>query len=159
VGYLDAVKRQFEASSPNREPLKPCTEDEVRALERELGFPLPIAYHEFLLWMGNGAGRFLRGSDVFYADLDGMREAAIELLRENGVDAELPDDAFVFFMHQGYQFDFLCASEGPDPSVYWFCEGMKRTATEQLYRGFSDFLAAEISGHDRIWRDIAREDR
>ena len=29
-----------------------------------------------------------------------------------------PDDALVFWMHQGYQFMFLRAAEGDDPPVY-----------------------------------------
>ncbi len=159
MGYLDAVQQQFEASILNREPLEPCTEDEVHALEQELGFPLPAAYREFLLWMGHGAGRFLRGSDVFYAELEGLRESAIDLLRENDIDINLPNDAFVFFMHQGYMFYFVRMSEDSDPPVYGFCEGQSRTFPDRLYSQFSEFLAAMISDHDRIWRSLAHEDR
>lgn len=35
----------------------------------------------------------------------------------------LPADAFVFSMHQGYEFNFFVICEGNDPPVYKYVEG------------------------------------
>ncbi|MEM1544609.1 MAG: SMI1/KNR4 family protein [Candidatus Bathyarchaeia archaeon] len=47
--------------------LKPCTEEEMKALEEKLGRSLPAAYREFLLWTGKrvGRGTFMRNEDFF----------------------------------------------------------------------------------------------
>jgi hypothetical protein len=78
---------------------------------------LPATYVTFMEIAGNGVDDFLRGSDFTVEDLDGAREAADELLVEAGLDP-LPSSAFVFVMHQGYQFYYF-----QDGAVYDFKEG------------------------------------
>jgi len=153
--YLDQVKTQLaEAGFVPPSAIRPCTWDEILALEQRLNLQLPAAYKEFLLWMGHGAGSLFRGSDVFYDDLDGLKEAAIELLRENGLTGYLPEDAFVFYMHQGYQFDFLRTSEGDDPPLYHFGEGEGLTSWLQTYNHFSSFVVAAIAAHRGLRRHL-----
>src|SRR6266481_1526061 len=78
--YLDGVKARFEELHlVRREKIIPCTEREIQLLEQQLGLPLPGAYQEFLLWMGHGAGGFLRGSDCFYDRLPPLRAWAAAL--------------------------------------------------------------------------------
>ena len=60
---------------------------------------MPAAYQEFLLWMGHGAGKFLRGSDCFFQHLPYLQEWALELLQENNFPENLPEDTFIFLMH------------------------------------------------------------
>src|SRR6266851_6487960 len=125
--YLDQVKARLEdLHIVSTDEIVPCTEDEVHTLERQLGFSLPGAYKEFLLWMGHGAGILLRGSDCFYQHLPPLRTWAEELLEENNFPEPLPEDAFVFFMHQGYQFNFFRISEGDDPPVHFYGEWTKQ---------------------------------
>lgn len=146
--YLDKVKTHFkQLDLVSSGELIPCSPEEIRALEEQLGLSLPGAYKEFLLWMGHNAGSFLRGSDCFYQDLRHLREWAIELLEENDFSETLPNDAFVFFMHQGYQFAFLRTCEGDDPPVYYYHEGMDQTSFIRAYRSFSEFLSNEIDAH------------
>ncbi|MGZ3581989.1 MAG: SMI1/KNR4 family protein [Ktedonobacterales bacterium] len=149
--YLDHAKVLFaEAHFAQSSDGRPCTLEEVRSLEDLLGHRLPIAYKEFLLWMGHGAGPFLRGTDVFFQDLPGMLEAAKDLLNENGIEDPLPDDAFIFYMHQGYQFMFFRLSDGDDPPVYFYGEGQGLHTFVLLYERFSDFIVREIQGHEAL---------
>src|SRR5207248_219520 len=115
--YLDAVKTRLEKLQQrfpfvDPEKIVPCTEEEVRKLEQQVGLKLPQAYREFLLWMGHNGGGLLQGSDCFYQHLPRIQKGAVELLEEDGFPDPLPADAFVFLMHQGYQFDFFRVSEG-----------------------------------------------
>jgi hypothetical protein len=114
--YLDKAKKKEEAlHQVGFEDLVPCTEDEIAFLERWLKRPCPQAYREFLHWMGYWGGGLFVGSDFFYERLMNMQEWARALLEEDHYPGELPEDAFVFFMHQGYRFYFFRFSEGADP--------------------------------------------
>ena len=64
----------------------------------------------------------------------GIKEGAEELLEDDdtwlieergaeGNPFELPDDAFIFLMHQGYQFMYFhTADRNEDPPVYYYLE-------------------------------------
>jgi hypothetical protein len=93
--YLDQAKTPFATLHIAAHEISQCTETEVAQLEQQLGHAIPAAYCEFLLWMGHGAGNFLRGSDVFYEHLRSNVSAARELLRENNISLDLPVDALV----------------------------------------------------------------
>jgi hypothetical protein len=108
-------------------------------------------YRAFLLTMGRGAGDFLRGSEIYYPLMLGMNEDAQDLLDESSPPLRLPDDAFVFFFHQGYQFGFFQASSGiDDPEVYRFLEG--ETAFQPLGHTFSAWLREAIEDEAKIHR-------
>lgn len=131
------------------EEVKPCSEDEVRALEVSLGIELPNSYRNFLLAMGRSAGSLFIGSSAFYESLFELREWAQELLEENEVRDPLPPDAFVFLMHQGYQFMFLRNSEGEDPPVRSYNEADPGQTFQVIAPSFTQFLADAIEGHAR----------
>lgn len=163
--YLDDLKRQFiemNARTHVADRVIPCTEQEIAQLERQYQLTLPAAYREFLLWMGKGAGNFLAGDACYYDALSQLHEDALELLAENGVTQRLPDDAFVFSMHDGYQFLFFRASEGENPPAYWYGEGEPiapdgATATPfpKRFDHYSDFLVSEIVGYEQAYNQIA----
>lgn len=119
-----------------------CTEEEIQNVIACQGVPLPPAYRLFLHRMGRGAGALMGGSDVFYSWPLGMREGALELLAEYGHPFSLPDDALVFWMHQGYQFMFMRASEGDNPPVYYYMEGSEGAVRKHEH--FTEFLSSEI---------------
>lgn len=154
--YLDKVKNQLiELKLVKQDELVGCTRDEVSAIEQQLGISLPRAYQEFLLSMGHSAGQFLRGSDCFFKHLPQLQEWAIELLQENNFVESLPEDAFIFFMHQGYQFSFFRVSEGADPPIYSYCEGTEETSFIQSHESFSEFLATEVEIHAKYLMALA----
>lgn len=100
-----------------------CSNREIESLEKLYGFTLPGTYKQFLREMGHDAGEFMRGSTFDYGDLNDINEAAHELVKENNF-LPLPSNAFVFWMHQGYQFVFFKIGEGDDPPVYYYNENM-----------------------------------
>jgi len=108
-----------------------CDSSEVAKLEKKYAVRLPPDYREFLLRCGNGVDNLWRGSDYRIDMLSDIQEAAEELLSE--ANLSLPDGAFVFFMHQGYQFFFLT-----DDGVYFFVEG--NAAIEKRYGSFTEFF-------------------
>ncbi len=148
--YLDKVKsRTLELGRVARGGFVPCTENEIESLEKKLGYSLPLAYKEFLLWGGKKAGRIFFGQNYSFRDILDNQECAIEQLEtfHFTVTEVLPEDSFVFLVHQGYIFLFFRISEGDDPPVYEFkINGDKlRDGDEALYfytcnESFSEFL-------------------
>jgi len=164
IMYLDDVKRLFaevNARTHIADAVHPCTEQEIAQLERQYHLTLPPAYQEFLRWMGHGAGRFLAGDGCFYDALPQLRAYALELLEENHVTYRLPDDAFVFSMHDGYQFLFFRVSEGENPPVYWYGEGEPVEGSDaanpfsRRFERYSDFLVAAITEEEQVYDQIA----
>lgn len=154
--YLDRVKKQLiELQLVKPDELAGCTCDEVIAIEQQLGISLPRCYQEFLLSMGHSAGQFLRGSDCFFNNLPQLQEWAVELLQENNFAESLPEDAFIFLMHQGYQFSFFRVSEGADPPTYSYCEGTNQTSFIKSHESFSEFLATEVEIHAKYLMALA----
>lgn len=154
--YLDKVKERLkELKLVSPDELVGCTYHEINELEKKLGFSLPEAYKEFLLWMGKSADRVLQGSDCFFKHLPYLQDWAVELLEDNHVPDTLPEDAFVFFMHQGYQFSFFRLSEGDDPPTYSYCEGTNQTSFTRTHNRFSEFIATEIELHAKYLTTFA----
>jgi hypothetical protein len=135
----------------------PCAIEEVEELECWSGHRLPEAYREFLLWMGKGGGGFLQGSDCFYRDLKDLPSAVLELLEEDQFVGKLPENVFVFFLHQGYQFNFFYFDDGDDPPIYWYLEEIPaRASFVQLYSCFSEFILAELETHIQLPASVPR---
>ncbi len=149
--YLSQAKTRLEElQTIHPENAMPCSEDEVLALERRIGRALPGAYKEFLLWMGHGSTGVFRGTDCFYYDLPVIRTGASELLQEDGFPEPLPADAFVFLMHQGYQFAFFRLSEGEDPPVSYYYEGAKGGWLFPVAAHFSEYVLMEIETYAKL---------
>jgi hypothetical protein len=118
---------------------------EVAALEQRLGCQLPLAYREFLLWMGADRDGLLRGTECFIDSVEQNQQSLVELLEENGQPA-LGYKPVVFFMHQGYiACWFPMGGRDDDPLVYSFNEGDSHRGIKELGR-FSDWLLTELVG-------------
>lgn len=127
-----------------------CTIPEIVDLEKELDIFLPEAYREFLLWMGKDTGKFLTGSEVEYRDLVQIQSGTNELLKDRGYPL-LPNNAFVFYIRQGYQFSYFLLDGNDDPEVYFFDEVVTR-GVESLEKPYSSWLATEAEIHCMFWR-------
>ena len=121
----------------------------IQEVEDDQPARLARAYRCFLASAGNGAGRFLQGSDVFHPQVIGLRKAAQELLDEHGLALEETDR--VILMHQGCQFDFL-RGEGADPEVWSYSEG---EVPERRYARFTDWLRAHAEEQTNAWARLA----
>ena len=160
MGYLDTVKERCDTLHFIRaEHLVPCTEEEIVQLEQRMHVSFPQAYKEFLLWMGHKGGALFIGSACFFADLPSLRQAAENLLQEDQAPLSLPQDALVFFMHQGYSFDFLRTSEGEDPPVYFYLEDNGQTTFVQVFAHYSEALLAWIENDANITASLAQQQR
>src|SRR5688572_28717618 len=88
-----------------------CSDEEIAAIEKQFDIRFPAMYRRFLAQMGKFIRDFLVGTDWTYAHVrnPSLRKHAESLIAEADTSYELPKDAFVFCMHQGYSFLFFHA--------------------------------------------------
>lgn len=125
------------------EEIQGCNENEIKELEKEIGHSFPTMYRTLLLEVGHCAGLLFQGTDIFFGSLKRLTEEANELLEENQESFKLPEDAFVFSMHQGYEFNYFRFSEGENPPVYQYIEG--EGDPKIAWDSFSRFLSDGIN--------------
>jgi hypothetical protein len=123
--------------------LIPCTKSDVLLIEEYYQVKLPTVYKEFLLSMGKGAGAFMRGSSVFFDEIFDLKDGAEELIRDNDL-GPMPGDAFVFWMHQGYQIAFFRLSEDEELPIYYFSEGTEINKFVLKTKNFVAFLEIQL---------------
>jgi len=126
-----------------------CTEAEINGLKRQQQVDyLPAIYEEYLAVLGKKAGNLHIGSEAFYPAVRELKTAAERLLESVDYPFLLPDDAFVFYMHQCYQFMFFCTgSRDVNPHVYYFTiDADLRDQMPMLkYNHLSEFLSTFIA--------------
>lgn len=141
----EIVRLLTENKIANANEIRGFTATEVEKCEQALGSRLPNEYREFLLAIGHDAGLLFQGTDILFRNVDHLLELkkeAEDLLAENEETFVLPKDAFVFSMHQGYEFNFLILSEGNAPPVYQYVEGEGPPVL--VWDSFSTFLRKSI---------------
>jgi len=121
-----------------------CSEGEIQALEKQYDIRFPAIYRTFLARMGHGAGDFYVGTNWTYPDLSDLRRAGESLIGEARVSYRLPNDVFVFAMHQGYSFPFF-HSVNDDPSVWLYEEWMEKP--KEVAASFSCWLRDTVAEH------------
>ena len=117
----DIIEERLQKLKANWKGAAGCNEEEVLKLEDHYKVTLPHAYKTFLMLMGWDGGHYQIGSDFTYKWLFTMKGYANDMLNKCGYPS-LPLDAFVFHMHQGYQFSFFYINGEDDPAVYYFNE-------------------------------------
>ncbi|PWI12760.1 hypothetical protein DI272_00230 [Streptomyces sp. Act143] len=123
----------------------------ILVVERDQQAPMTDAYREFLSLIGGGAGRFMQGEDVYHPRVLGLGTAARELLEENESPFHFEPTDRVFFMHQGYQFEFMRGT-GPDPEVWSYSEGEHADVPVYSYASFTDWLRATAEAEIPAWK-------
>jgi len=125
--------------------------ERILEVERDQQAPMADAYREFLSLIGSGVGRFMRGEHVYHPDVLGLGTAARELLEENHSSFRFEPADRVFFMHQGYQFEFMRGA-GPDPEVWSYSEGMHADLPFRSYGSFTDWLRVIAEAEIPAWK-------
>ena len=113
----------------------------MEALQALTSNTMPAVYQYFLERCGKGAGRWMVGSDCFYPAVVQLNRWASELLTENGL-GPLPPGAFVFWMHQGYQFAYFEMDGSEDPVVHYFAESNLASGM-QLKTSLTEFFTTQ----------------
>ena len=125
----------------SRTAIEGCSDAEVATFQQERALKLPRAYLRFLGALGVNSGEFLQGSDFLFEQLDRLQSGAQALL-DDDQGPRLPERAFVFCSHQGYQFLFFDLGEGPDPTVHYYMGGDRRFKV--VAPAFSDWLVQTV---------------
>lgn len=109
-------------------------------LENKHGFTLPRSYRR---WFENGGPNHpdFIGTDMDEGLIGDLNQWAEELLAESESNFKLPDNAFVFAMHQGYIFMYFICNGIADPEVWYYHEGDPEPRVK--WSSFSDFLASQ----------------
>lgn len=146
MDYLKEIKDFYRVTIfPHKGNPIGCSSEEIVALERQLGFLLPNAYKQFLLWMGKDVHGIFVGSNWFLDDVIPNTQGLKHFLLENQVAFELPAHYLTFFSHQGYMMAwFALPTENGDPEVYYYneCE-MEKPRIEGI---FTEFLLKDMTG-------------
>ena len=119
---MESLAQQFDASG--------CSRDEIAEVEADQGVRLPAMYRQFLRLAGRDCSARLGGSAIGYPDVLGARDAALDLYGEHD-DGTFPGDAVVIGL-DGRRFWFLRATDGPDPSVWLYCDGPGGTPRPEI---------------------------
>jgi len=141
-----------------------CNQEEINKLEKSTFLELPQIYKEFLLACGHKAGKLFKGSNVFYKDLFDLTEDGRDILSSDNSPFKLPRKAFVFSIHQGYEFWYFNSDSNPDPSVYFYSESFKiNTKNDELkpikyFDSYSKFLIFSLESSRRMQEELKRLD-
>lgn len=133
--------------------LKGINEAEIRSLEDEASVKLPLVYVKFLMAMGSYAS-FLAGESYLIEDVHDLRKGAEYTLKADNFNYILGADDFVFSSSQGTAYYFFRLSEGEDPPVYYFMEGIGQLEPVKLTGSFSDYLRARWAKDPELFAPI-----
>lgn len=111
---------------------------------------LPRVYYDFLLIQGKaGLGRnFYLGSSWSCETLKYLKDDLIDNTKRYDSDFSLPEDAFVYFGHQDYEFQyFLTDNDNDDPPNYRYVVGhgeaiMIRESLTEYYKGIIEHMTS-----------------
>ena len=131
------------------ETVRGCSPQEIEAIKSRQGVDyLPGLYVEYLAVLGNKDGGLYVGSDRLYSHLLLLKDWAKELLEEHDQPFDLPADAFVLLMHQGYQFlYFLTKDKNDDPTIFYYTEDrrLQNLMPQRRFEHLSEFLTIFVA--------------
>src|SRR5690349_17158462 len=116
-----------------RTPAQPLAETDVQALEKQLGITFPSSYRDFLLWMGKNRAAMDTNSSWGPDDLPGLKAKILQAMKDMNFPDKLPDDAFVFWDNQDYEFAFLRLSQGDNSPVFRYHQTLDPTTFSQTF--------------------------
>ncbi len=128
---------------------------EISQIEASTNLRLPAYYKEFLRVLGKNGGGLMAGTHLFPKSVEIVlkwRPLASRLMAMGHAEEMLPESAFVFGDHQGYQFwYFLNEPFDDNPAVFYYHENWKRP--KKVNDSFTDFLLQVVEGdrRDKAW--------
>lgn len=130
-----------------------CNDLEIQEIMKAQGVRrLPKIYEHFLRKMGKQAGSFLYGDEFLYLSLLDLKQELIEKLKITPTAKfELPERAFVFWMHDCYQFMYFVLDDNDDnddPRVFYWMDNMQEP--EEDFPLFSLLLTAWVDSYKRF---------
>jgi hypothetical protein len=148
MDYLREVRKfHAEAVEPFRGVPVGSTFAEIEALQREIGYPLPEAHRQFLLWMGRDYEGVFQGCNWFIDQIPSTTAYIPRLLAANDIPPELPERYLGFFSHQGYMAAwYALPKDDEDPPVWFFRERRKPMPAPAVEGRFTDFLLKDMRG-------------
>jgi len=119
-----------------------CDREEIQEIEQKEDVSLPAAYVLFLQEIGKSAGDFLRGDDLYFPEMIGLKNGANELIEESNAAVELTDSEFVFAGHHDYVYLYFDTNHDEDPPVYRYVEGDENS--EKVFEHFSEWVESSV---------------
>jgi hypothetical protein len=145
--YLNEI---IEFHEKNVQPYKGspvgCADVEIEDIEKYFGFELPMAYKEYLKFMGKDYQGVFVGSDWFIKHIVGNTEWIPELLRENEIEFELPENYLAFFCHQGYLTAWFELPKLDENPPVWFFKESEDDKPPYIFGTFTEFLFEDMRG-------------
>lgn len=151
--YLSEIK-QFHAEfvKPYTGKPKGCRDAEIRELEKHFGFELPLAYKQYLKFMGRDYYGVFMGSNWFVGNAIDNTAWLPRFLAENKIEFELPENYLVFFSHDentaGW---FNLPKEADDPPIWLITESNKTPRSGQT---FTEFLFGDMKATAKMLKSI-----
>lgn len=125
---------------------KGCRDFEIRRLEGSFGFELPLAYKQYLKWMGKDYRGIFVGCDWFISNVEDNTDLVPELLTENNISFELPKHYLCFFSHQGYMAAWFELPKVNDNPSSWFYNEAMDMDKPVIEGSFTDVLLKDMRG-------------
>jgi hypothetical protein len=139
MGYLSESKAFYQTYIEPTQAPQSCSSAEVEALELLCGHTLPLAYRQYLLWMGK-EGTPLQPYEWLTQHAVQETTQLFQSTSRSANFSSLPQQCFII-SYKSYKFEwFFLPSDSDDPAVY-SCEATtgSRICT-QLLGTFSEFL-------------------
>ncbi len=117
-----------------------CSSKEIQDIEIQNNFVLPLAYKQFLSWMGRDKAGVFVGSNIFFDDIVSNTKYLEETLKECQIDFQHKGRPLCFYSHQGYIYAwFYIPYEAEDPTCFLLVDEGLGSKVEKL-ESFSEFI-------------------
>ena len=157
VVHYHATSKQAIARAYRRETrFEGYTEADIASYESMRGVRLTSVFRAYLLAMGKAQSRLFRGSDLAGpASFETFRQHASELLEGMGHPSHPPENAVIFLLHQGYQFEYQIADGSEDGPVMLWTEG--EPSPTEYTSTFCECVEREIAGYEELVKEVNRD--
>ena len=144
MGYINDIRNELlRKELATESSLVGVSVEDINRIEKQASVLLPRAYKDFLISFGKKAGFFASDVVFFYSEILDLREELNEMIEEEGLDFEVPENAFVFSGYQGFQYHyFICDGRG-DPEIYRIMDGGE--STQKVAESFSGYLKSMVN--------------